>query len=101
MTAPASEKGARHLTRQGKNRRIDAERGEQGGGCVENAGAGHHRTYAGPAGRARISHRHIGTGLFVARADDANTILFLMECVEQSVGLGSRQSEDRIHPMPQ
>ena len=99
MQVPAAfaEKLRRYLARQAKHGFVRAECGQQCRAGIENTGAGHHAENAGLARGARVAIGHVAAGLFVPRADHLQ--LCLLEGVEQTVDLRTRQSEDGVNAM--
>jgi hypothetical protein len=71
----------------------------QAGSGVESAGAGGHQGDAGLAGHLGVAIGHIGRGLLVARVDQAQRVLPLIENIEHRHDLHAGQTEDRVHAL--
>ena len=96
----AADMAGRDLAGDAKHRRIAGIGGRERRRRVEDARAGNHQAGAGTPGRLRIAEGHIGGRLLMARVDDPDRILDVVERVEDPVELQAGQAENGVDAVP-
>ena len=96
LTAAATNHHAGHLARQAEHRRIDAPCSGQCGGRVEHTRTWHDGVSRRAASGAGVTESHVGGGLLVTRVDQPQAVGRARECIEQAVGLHTRQAEHGV-----
>ena len=92
----AVNRGGVDLPGDRQHRLATAIGGRQGGGGVQNTGAGNDREGANPAGRDGVAEGHIGGALLMAGVEDADGVALVIDGVEEMVQLHAGQGEQGI-----
>ena len=101
VAVPLVDREGRDLARQRDHRRAHRRRQQQRGRGVQDARPRHHRERLRLAGHQRGPERHVGSGLLVARVDDADAVGRLVRGIEQMVVVHARQREQRVDAVRQ
>ncbi len=100
QAAPNLDQVGLNLARDAQHRGITGIGGGEGGGGIEQAGAGDDQAGADLARRSGVAVRHVGGALLVPGLEDADSVPLGVQGIKGAIELDAGQAKDRVDPLP-